>query len=527
MARPSTPHQGFIIPNAKDVVEPILAEPDKIDFNTVANARWGVLTGCLVTGNGGSALSVSEGAVMVDGKFVPVEAKPGLTVTIPPGAPRFSLVVVDDNGVVSIHQGQDSTDPVYPDPKRNETVLAAVFCKTGVSVADSVIDKRKFLPPALLTKIDPTNDLIRNYDQTGALPSDPPQNFYRVLGSGETIWSNDTRVYRSTTSTLRVEDDLSVKRKIVAGDDIGGLTITATENVTARNLRRQSSAPGGPRLGDLWQDPNMGTLYLGTKKGDGVTVEWDEVTTQNGTIPPGTIITSLVEKSRMMPTWLPLDGKTEANEHDYPNLFKVAALTPYMSGTAPNRTMQMPNLTGRVMIGDSLNAGYMGPLVPGTQTPRVNNNIILAKTHMPSHHHAPDQTSAKPVWKTKTGGAVTDLKVTIEDTTITHNHGVTDPGHVHRQPTAVISGATLNDGAVGGASVLTPPSSGRSVLPTNQATESFTGLTVNNNKAAHKHLGSVNDIVAHDHAMDVVPVGGGQPFDITPNFFTTFVYIKT
>ena len=48
-------HDGFFVPNAQDVAKPELAEPDRIDFNTIAHARWGVINGCLVTVAGSTA----------------------------------------------------------------------------------------------------------------------------------------------------------------------------------------------------------------------------------------------------------------------------------------------------------------------------------------------------------------------------------------------------------------------------------------------------------------------------------------
>ena len=67
MARPSVQHNGFIIPNAQDVSNTILAEPDKIDFNTVADARWGVISGCAIGEQGPLALTVGSGVAVVNG----------------------------------------------------------------------------------------------------------------------------------------------------------------------------------------------------------------------------------------------------------------------------------------------------------------------------------------------------------------------------------------------------------------------------------------------------------------------------
>ena len=67
MTRPSVKHDGFLVPNAALVDHPRMAEPDQIDFNTVAQARWGVVEGCLVTVSGSQAQCTLGGLALVNG----------------------------------------------------------------------------------------------------------------------------------------------------------------------------------------------------------------------------------------------------------------------------------------------------------------------------------------------------------------------------------------------------------------------------------------------------------------------------
>src|SRR5262245_4858016 len=235
MARPAVNHGGFLVPNASGVADPLLAEPDRIDFNTLGNARWGVLTGCEVSGSGATSVAVADGTAMVNGKFVYVEGTT-VAVSIPSGSSKFDLIVVDDKGVVGVREGRESTDPVYPDPLTTQTVLAAVYCKTGLNISDYVIDKRKFLQPALLTKIGPTADLIRNFANPGATSSDPLVNYVRMYGDGHIVWLNDTHLYRKNVGELQVKDNLRVTQEVSA-DVVLARDVTASRDVTGLNLR--------------------------------------------------------------------------------------------------------------------------------------------------------------------------------------------------------------------------------------------------------------------------------------------------
>ena len=114
MARPSVAHGGFLIPNAGTVSEPLLSEPDRIDFNTIAHARWGVLTGCRVTGSGQNNINVAPGTAMVNGKFVYVAGSTDLQVSIPTGLAKFDLIAVNDSRRALGHPGQGVQRPVLP-----------------------------------------------------------------------------------------------------------------------------------------------------------------------------------------------------------------------------------------------------------------------------------------------------------------------------------------------------------------------------------------------------------------------------
>ena len=131
MTRPLLIHDGFLVPNASLVSSPRMAEPDQIDFNTVAHALWGVIEGCLVTVSSSTA-STLGGLALVNGKMVRVSNK-SVNLGIGGALDRFDLIVVDEGGTLGVIQGVEANDPVFKDVPLNNTVLASVFVPTGTS----------------------------------------------------------------------------------------------------------------------------------------------------------------------------------------------------------------------------------------------------------------------------------------------------------------------------------------------------------------------------------------------------------
>src|SRR5262245_55309339 len=125
MARPKVTHDGFLIPNAADVSSPRMAEPDRVDFNTLSSLRWGVVEGCLVTCVN-AQVTVNPGLALVNGVMVTVT---GGQINVGSGGSqdRFDIIGVDDGGNPVLVAGTAGVDPVFPDPPANVTTLAAVF----------------------------------------------------------------------------------------------------------------------------------------------------------------------------------------------------------------------------------------------------------------------------------------------------------------------------------------------------------------------------------------------------------------
>lgn len=529
MARPSVAHGGFLIPNAGTVTEPLLSEPDRVDFNTAAQNRWGVLNGCQVTGIGSNQVKVSPGSAMVNGRFVYV-TDTDLSVTVPTGLSKFDLILVNNAGVAYVLPGKESNDPFFPDPPVTATILAAVYCKPGLNLADYVIDKRKFLAPALMASILPGDDLIRNFKAPGATAGDPLQDYYRVYGDGKTVWLNDTIVTRSGVASLQVENNLSVKTALAA-KTVSAEGISATADIQARNLRRATTPPLVPNKGDIWQNTNTGSVYIANPAPVGG-LEWDEIATMGNMLPPGTVIMSMEAPARMEAKgWLQMNGRTVL-EVDWPSLFTIASLVAYTSGFAPNRVITLPNLTSRVImpIFTAAGIGKFGPVIGGVE--RTTNTYVLTATDIPEHSHAVDATATAVTPR----GIIQATTGTHEHLLPDHSHADTETPHFHNMGVATVAATVtpvVDGAAVGANAVITPVYTGKEVSKTTSdlALIKVGAVTapipkIQGGPHAHPFEGTPQ---THDHDMVQATYGKAppNPVNFTPNYFTMYYYIRT
>jgi microcystin-dependent protein len=524
-------HTGFLIPNAKDVASTVLAEPDKIDFNTIANARWGVVEGCAVTPQGGNLIAVSAGTAVVNGKLVTVSAKPNVPVSVPNSQFRFDLICVNDAGTVQVEPGQTLDDPVFPDPQPNQTVLAAVYCSsTSSDYSSNIIDKRKFLSASLFAKMPVGDELIRNLNATG--------NHYRVTGGGTTTWEDDTTLRRSSAETLEVGNDFRVLRNLYVGKDIRGLGgIKVDGYVDAQNLQRGNSVPLTGTPGDIFQHTTTGRLWLWV--GPAAGGAWQELSTSASSVPVGTIIMSMAPPATLAPFgWVPMDG-SKIYEDKYPGLFALPALAGnIIAGPAP-RAMNMPNMQQRFPFIDHTRPNKTGG--------KTDSTVTLSVTHLPSHKH--NIGGGGTTAKTGTYAGFTPI-VNIASSgdhehTLTaggkHAHRIQDPKHRHiaaddttgtgRQIIACHPDGTnkldalFNDG-----------SHTWSVMPYTWTMPHETNITILQDLSEHSHevtggahthiAGIAGNQGSHYHDISESAVGDGTAFSVQPAYFACYAYIK-
>ena len=527
MPRPViTGHDGFLVPNASVSANPRMAEPDQVDFNIVAHGLWGVIEGCLVTVSGTTAI-IEAGLAVVDGNLVTV-ASGQIVVGTGTGLDRFDLICVDAGGTPQIKIGTASLDPVFPsDVPATMTVLAAVFIPAGATtLVDNVIDKRRFVQRKLLAKIPVKADLIRNVNGTG--------DYYKVNGEGETIWSGDTIVSRFGTATLRVQKHLRVDESITAGGQVSAASLHAAGLVTASNLLRGAGAPSGPTaaaapIGSMWQGSTLGQLYLKTPEG------WKQMATQEGAVPLGATLTSLMPPSYMGPLgWICLDGRTVL-ESQWPSMFDIPTLTYLHTGNAPNRSMDLPDLTNRVLLTRRSGVGQFGPA-----NRESVNRISLTPSQMPKHNHnvrTQNASSGRLEIETSWEPAHTHVNYGGK-----HTHPVKDPGHVHN---AVDLNGTpqLIIAKVAGAknsldALFNDNNHTHTVQPLQWISKGYTDITIGDYDSGHAHHiepngGHQHDLViknpdlAHFHPVLEDDEGSGADIDITPSYFAVYTYVRS
>ena len=248
-------------------------------------------------------------------------------------------------------------------------MLAAVFCAAGAgSFVDTVVDKRKMLSDSLLTQILSSDDLITNRNGTG--------NLYNVKGSGTTSWADDTFIQRVAPATLRVISNINLDGDLGAGGSLTAQSLTVEGRIAGSNLRRGGTPSGPATLGDIQQSTD-GRLYVYQSSG------WQEIATVASAIPVGTVLTSLVDPTAMVGGWLVLDG-TAITESTYATPFAIPALAPYITGgSAPTRTMTLPDALGQRMLLGSATAAVMGGM----------SSISVLLANMPAHkHNVPSRT---------------------------------------------------------------------------------------------------------------------------------------
>ena len=357
MTRPTVTHDGFLIPNASGVAEPVLAEPDQIDFNTLANAKWGVIEGCEVNAQSSKTVAISPGTAIVNGKIVRVTGN-SLPLPTPGANAQFVLIVVDASGVLKVREGLPAVDPVFPDPLLDQTVLASVYCDaTSGNFANNIVDKRKLLSTAAA---DEDRRPRASWSATSTTRPTITSSRVMVARRGRRTPACTGRLLE----TLTIEDNLVVT-DITAEDVQATGDINATGLLTASNFRRGTSLPLSANDGDFFVQTSTGNLYIWF---DGAWSQLASMSATQGVVPFGTVIYSLQIASVMRPLgWFPMDGTERSWRPSTNDLRHPVGGT--ITGTAPNRTVMLPDLNRRTMIVDFAAPHQLGGL--------ANNSLTL------------------------------------------------------------------------------------------------------------------------------------------------------
>lgn len=157
---------GFTVPNATDYASNVIAaldqaEPDSLDFSTLADHRSGVISGGAYTsvtsaaGNGTPAylnITLAASEVVIDAVFGSIAGSTLVVASAPTSADtRFDLIVAYNNGGTfqyAVVQGTESaSNPVFPTLLETQIPLYAVYVKNTYNTTYTtalIVDKRAF-----------------------------------------------------------------------------------------------------------------------------------------------------------------------------------------------------------------------------------------------------------------------------------------------------------------------------------------------------------------------------------------------
>lgn len=191
---------GFTVPNASSFGTAIQsldqAEPDSLDFTTLGNLRYAVLSGFDATFNstGNGTANVNAGEVIIDGEYGSV-ASDLLTFTAPAADARFDIIVAQKSGASFILNTVVGTasgaNPVFPTLASTQIPLYALYRKSGETFNNnSVVDKRRFVSTIIRSGTGVPGSVGVDgdfYVRTGTAPATGQSSLY-VRQSGS--WQN-------------------------------------------------------------------------------------------------------------------------------------------------------------------------------------------------------------------------------------------------------------------------------------------------------------------------------------------------
>jgi hypothetical protein len=284
---------GFTVPNATDYATNVIAaldqaEPDSLDFSTLADHRSGVISGGAYTsvtsaaGNGTPAylnITLAASEVVIDAVFGSI-AGSTLVVALAPSSAntRFDLIVAYNNGGTfqyAVVQGTESaTNPIFPALLETQIPLYAVYVKNTYNTTYTtalVVDKRAFAASshtrtasgAPSTSSGLVGDVYLN--TTTNANSGQSQVYVKT---GASTWTNlATYVAMASANTANTLVQRDASGNFIAGDitatsftgsgaaltNISGTNLTAgtvgTTQLTDASVTTAKLATGVPRAG--------------------------------------------------------------------------------------------------------------------------------------------------------------------------------------------------------------------------------------------------------------------------------------
>lgn len=524
---------GFIIPNSGTYAPDYqTSQPDQGDFLVLGNSRYGVVSGCKVSLQGGAVvIAGDDNVVVINGQLISIPAgTSSITISGANLDPRFDLVVVDINAGLTAVQGTPQANPVFPDVPGDSVVLAAIYTNTNGD--HHVIDKRKFLQPSIFSiQTDISPYYIIKHHAAGTLNVK-----FSVDGDGKISWGDgthavDTFLERDASGRLKITSGLNVN-SIEAS---GSITVAGHPVITGDNIQWGTTAnrPANADVGDLYIDTNSGTINIWKAEPAGTPEKWMSV---QPNVPSGTVIMSFLPS---LSGYLRLDGSCP-NRSLVGNLWN---LHPEWRETneANEDCLRLPDLTGRFPIGaTSVPSSNRTNVEGGTVRDSVGTiGISLATENLPRHRHHTDTATAAAGSHTHTASVDNSGSHThTVDPAGWHKHPHRDNGHHHGwengAPIVAVADGS-HDGCTDSAfadsshNYRTRPSWNSESKPSNIDIE-FAGTHTHtlSGGGLHSHVLTVTSAGSHTHALPAqVDVGENKEVTFAPPSLSLYFYIKT
>ena len=536
---------GYIIPNASDAgINSLQAEPDAGDFSILGNNTFGVLSGGVCTNGGGTGISVSAGAFLIDGEIV-TSTSGSVTLSVGDSSPRFDLVGYDTETSQFAHiAGEPSSEPKFAFIPDTFVVLAAVFINSLATTieASDIVDKRHLLLSGARGAVSGVSTFIRNIDPDATLPTFG-STLFKVTGAGTISWgsSGSPSISKDVAGT-----GVAVSGKLTAGTGIGVTgnadvsgDLTVTGVAKSSNFKRGSVDPtagaiaGSP--GDIYSRTTTGQQFTRLASGTWAEIYADEY-------PPGTVIASLLEGAAvttfMGAGWLEFGG-TYADA----NVGRLASMGSNFAGWHNVEAGQwtLPDLNNTFLAGSALESLNGVPAVVG------DNAVTISTAQLPSHKHF-DGSLVEGQLRTSAMGShvhtVSSVAAGGHSHSVSgglHDHPINDPHHSHSANHGNNIPANFVATLWGGGSKLDGPIADKShtwsVDAALYTTDEPTGVTIRPNTGNHSH--EVAAVVGHTHTISAAAAGehfhtmptesgagSGSPVDVTPKHLKVHYYLK-